>query len=73
MNLFLDDLREPYKYGYIGWHWVKTADEAIAILSSGYVVCASLDHDLAAEHYATPDEPDRALNYKDTGYKVALF
>jgi hypothetical protein len=46
VNLWLDDIRDPMHYGYIGWHWVKTADEAIAALATGEVDQCSLDHDL---------------------------
>lgn len=47
MTLWLDDIREPWKYGYLGAEWVKTADAAIAALATGKVEFASLDHDLS--------------------------
>jgi hypothetical protein len=50
MILWLDDIRPPWKYGYLGATWCKTADEAIALLRTGTVTFASLDHDLAVEH-----------------------
>jgi len=46
MNLWLDDVRDPVEHGYIGYLWVKTYEEAIEVLSTGRVLCASLDHDL---------------------------
>lgn len=49
IDLWLDDIRDPIKHGYIGWTWVKTADEAIALLATGRVRQASLDHDLTVE------------------------
>ena|SRR5579885_2314117 len=49
MKLWLDDIRDPEMFGCIGWKWAKTADEAITLLRSGEVECASLDHDLTAE------------------------
>jgi hypothetical protein len=68
-KLWLDDIREPWKHGCIGWTWVKTADEAIELLKTGTVEVASLDHDLAVEHY--PGEDVREENYTEkTGYAV---
>lgn len=49
MKLWLDDIREPWKFGCLGWTWAKTAAEAIAHLRSGLVEEASLDHDLTSE------------------------
>lgn len=46
MKLWLDDIRDPRSFGHFGFHWVKTASEAIAFLKSGDVTFASLDHDL---------------------------
>jgi hypothetical protein len=68
MNLWLDDVRPPWRFGYIGWEWAKTYDEAIALLATGKVERASLDHDLSepatlglhcacsacGEHFAEP-------------------
>lgn len=51
MNLWLDDNREPWNHGCLGWEWVKTAEAAIAALQTGRVLKASLDHDLLPEHY----------------------
>lgn len=47
MTLWLDDIRPPKKYGYPDAYWAKTAEEAIAILQTGAVTFASLDHDLS--------------------------
>jgi hypothetical protein len=58
MNLYLDDVRSPPDDS---WTLVRTAEEARAIIASGVVECASLDHDLgecdecAREH--DDDEP----------------
>jgi hypothetical protein len=46
IKLFLDDTRDPWEHGRCGWTWVKTVEEAIKLLQSGEVWCASLDHDL---------------------------
>lgn len=44
MKLWLDDIRPAPE----GWRWVNTVEEAIALISSGEVVEASLDHDLGS-------------------------
>lgn len=51
--LWLDDERKAPTHADSGvvWTVAKTADEAIAILETGTVAFASLDHDLADEHY----------------------
>lgn len=71
MTLWLDDLREPWKYGHIGATWVKTAQEAIDVLATGQVTRASLDHDLREEHY--PWNYTDINTLKDTGFEVAKF
>jgi hypothetical protein len=43
MKLFLDDVRDPPD---ATWTIARTADEAIALLRTGHVEHASLDHDL---------------------------
>lgn len=48
IHLWLDDIRDPAKHGAIGYTWVKTVDEAKALLETGWVITASLDHDLGA-------------------------
>lgn len=67
VRLWLDDLRDPVKHGCASWTWVKTADEAIALLKTGCVVEASLDHDLTIEQTL-----GRADNEK-TGYTVVCW
>ncbi len=47
MKLWLDDVRPPWKHGCVGWEWAKTYDEAIAILKTGRITEADLDHDLS--------------------------
>ena len=70
--LWLDDIREPWKHGFLGAVWAKTAKEAIEILKTGTIAFASLDHDLAWEHY-----PETGTNPKDyreqTGYDVICW
>ncbi|MBK9497062.1 MAG: hypothetical protein IPO08_21625 [Xanthomonadales bacterium] len=46
MNLWLDDVREPWRHGALGWEWAKTVADAKALLEAGLVDQASLDHDL---------------------------
>lgn len=67
IRLWLDDLRDPTHHGRVGWTWVKTADEAIALLQTGRVVQASLDHDL--DIHATLGLPPTTR----TGYDVVLW
>lgn len=68
MILWLDDVRPPWKHGYIGADWVKTADEAIALLNTGLVTFASLDHDLSEQ--ATIGQPAPG---EKTGYTVVCW
>ena len=51
-DLWLDDdpNRVPPPCG-LDWTWVTNYDSAIEALRSGTVIFASLDHDLADEHY----------------------
>ena len=49
MQLWLDDIRDPKVYGKPEAIWVKTAEEAMAILRTGYVSFISFDHDLGTE------------------------
>ena len=67
MKLWLDDIRPPWKYGCVGWIWVETAAEAIALLETGQVTEASLDHDLSIK--ATLGN----WGGETTGYDVVLF
>lgn len=53
MRLFLDDIREPWRFGFITSEWAHTAEEAIEMLKTGEVTFATLDHDLAPEHYVS--------------------
>lgn len=73
MNLWLDDIRMPPERGV--WQWVKNYDEAIKALSTFNYDWASLDHDLADEHYhaLTPDSIAIADFREKTGYDVALW
>lgn len=67
MKLWLDDERAPWKFGCIGWEWCKTADEAIALLQTGQVTEASLDHDLSFKATMGYSEGER------TGYEVVCW
>lgn len=68
LNLWLDDVRDPLLHGVIGYTWVKTAEDAIALLKAGNVRFASLDHDLSVE--ATMGN---LLPGESTGYSVVLW
>lgn len=68
MTLWLDDIREPWKHGYVGADWVKTAAEAIAALQTGKYDFASLDHDLSVK--ATMGQPAPG---EETGYTVVCW
>lgn len=71
-KLWLDDIREPWNHGCVGWTWVKTAEDAIELLKKEFVEEASLDHDLAPEHYPFSDVPESQYTQK-TGYDVVLW
>lgn len=72
ISLWLDDVREPWRFGRVGWVWAKTAEEAIEILKTGRVIRASLDHDLSWEHY--PWNQVNPQEYKQkTGYDVVCW
>jgi len=43
IKLWHDDVRPPPEDD---WHWARTNEEAIALLSTGQVTVVSLDHDL---------------------------
>lgn len=49
IRLWLDDVRDPVRFGRIGWTWAKTYDEAVALLTEHRVIEASLDHDLSID------------------------
>jgi hypothetical protein len=48
MRLWLDDVREPWKHGFIAAEWAKDYGQAIAALERGDLTFASLDHDIGA-------------------------
>lgn len=66
MRLWLDDVREPWKHGFIVSKWAKTADEAIEFLKTGEITFASLDHDLADDTMGT-------AKGEKTGYDVVCW
>lgn len=82
MNLWLDDNRDPRHYGAIGYHWVKTVEEAKAYLLTGKVKRASLDHDLGACDACTKAQDERNYpwdgmapncSHFGTGYDLCLW
>jgi hypothetical protein len=60
VNLWLDDIRTPPDEE---WVWVRTPEDAIAILQAGRVHRLSLDHDLGLD---TPES-------ERTGYSVLVW
>lgn len=68
MRLWLDDVREPWKHGFIISEWAKTYEEAIDLLKTGEVTLASLDHDLSVEASCGNPVPD-----EKTGYDVVCW
>lgn len=65
--MWLDDLRDPARYGHVGWTWAKTADQAMDAFRTGTVTEASLDHDLTVA--ATLGRWEGEI----TGYEVLLW
>lgn len=47
IRLWLDDIRDPARFGRTGWVWVKTYEAAIEAFQKYDVIQASLDHDLS--------------------------
>lgn len=66
-QLWLDDVRDPWMFGWGGSIWAKTADEAIEVLKTGQVEYASLDHDLTWEQTIAGWGPYGEIS--DTGAK----
>lgn len=69
MKLWLDDVRDPVRFGAIGFVWAKTAEEAIAHLRTGEVTFASLDHDLTIEQTIGTGWP----THEACGYDVVCW
>lgn len=71
MNLWLDDIRDPAAHGCIGWHWARTAAEAIAALKTGAIQKASLDHDLGmCESCAGADTEERVATVRESLIRI---
>jgi hypothetical protein len=68
--LWLDDVRYPPTEK---WTWVKTAAQAIEVLKTRRVRFASLDHDLAPEHYPWHPSYDGRESAKTSGQAVTRF
>lgn len=69
-KIWLDDIRHPAAFGYVGWIWVKTADDCITYLNTFWdeITEISLDHDLGPRSTAgIEDHGER------TGYDVAKW
>lgn len=49
MKLWLDDIRDPERFGIRGWYWAHDAVEAVQALMRGDIEFASLDHDLTQD------------------------
>jgi hypothetical protein len=60
MKLWLDDVRVPPDES---WTWVKTVEEAIALMDTGDVTEASLDHDLGTDQQGQELPEGRTLVY----------
>ena len=73
MHLWLDDVRDPMAHVGPGWTWVKTADEAIAMLRTGRVSRASLDHDLSDKATACAATGRPMPRGERTGYTVVCW
>lgn len=67
MKLWLDDIRDPWKHGFIACEWARTADEAIARLKAGDITFASLDHDLSIDDTMGTPKGEK------TGYDVVCW
>jgi hypothetical protein len=67
--LWLDDVRDPAHLGLHDWLWVKTVDEAIAVLDADplEIVFASLDHDLGGLVFVPSDSGE------ETGYTLVKW
>ena len=59
MRLWLDDIREPWKHGFLACEWAKTADRAIELLQAGEVTFASLDRDLTVRQMMGEDDGEK--------------
>ena len=73
MNLWLDDIREPYKHGFVGAVWAMTAEEAIAALKTGHITFASLDHDLTEEQTLGGIHGEVREDGQKSGYDVVVW
>jgi hypothetical protein len=78
MKLWLDDERNPLHRGLEGWTWVKTVEEAIALVErSALWEEASLDHDLGAcepcVKRAENDDQARGCRHVKNGYDFVLW
>lgn len=74
LKLWLDDERNPLHHDKVGWVWVKTVDEAIALVERTVDEweAASLDHDLGAcdpcVELARTDQEARGCTHVPSGY-----
>jgi hypothetical protein len=88
-RLWLDDERDPREWlpdiswmrgrsaeDFEGWVWVQTAHEAMALIETGEVTEASLDHDLGDESvvgngYQVVNDPDRR-SFLDPAFSIPI-
>lgn len=73
MKLWLDDIRPPHEHGCLGWTWAKTARESIALLKTGEVTEASLDHDLSFDPMQRCVAGLPPVDGEETGYTVVCW
>lgn len=72
MNLWLDDIRDPAAYGCLGWHWVRTATEAIAAIQANDIERMSLDHDLGmCDECLSADTTERVQRVREGLIRLA--
>jgi hypothetical protein len=67
IKLWLDDIRDPVKFGKTGWMWAKTYDEAVKAFEEFDVIEASLDHDLSEIQMYGRDDGEK------TGYSFVCW
>jgi hypothetical protein len=73
MLLWLDDIRDPCDFGFSGYYWAKTAEEAITIFRTTMVDKASLDHDLTYEQMEGGILGEVREDGHKSGYDVVMW
>lgn len=67
IRLWLDDIRDPVKFGRIGWVWAKTYEDAVEYTKRYDVIEMSLDHDLTYHQTVGYDDGE------NTGYSFVCW